>query len=83
MGGGAALPRKRRRGRAGAAGRGGRPVWSSSLRDVLIRDEVISWTAGEEISGVLAVLRELAPLAPPPFDTQVLASLAWAAYSFG
>ncbi len=54
-----------------------------SIGDVLIRDEVISWTAGDEISGVLAVLRELAPLAPPPFDTQVLASLAWAAYSFG
>jgi hypothetical protein len=54
-----------------------------SLRDVLIRDEIISWTAGDEISGVLAVLRDLAPLAPPPFDTQVLASLAWAAYSLG
>jgi hypothetical protein len=54
-----------------------------SLGDVLIRDEVISWTAGDEISGVLAVLRELAPMAPPPFDTQVLASLAWSAYSFG
>jgi hypothetical protein len=54
-----------------------------SLGDVLIRDEIISWTAGEEISGVLAVMRELAPLAPPPFDTQVLASLAWAAYSHG
>ncbi len=54
-----------------------------SLRDVLIRDEILSWTAGDEISGLLAVLRELAPLAPPPFDTQVLASLAWAAYSYG
>ncbi len=54
-----------------------------SLSDVLIRDEILSWTAGEEIAGVLAVLRELAPLAPPPFDTQVLASLAWAAYCHG
>jgi hypothetical protein len=55
----------------------------ASLRNVIVRDEVISWTAGEDLSAVLAVLRELAPLAPAPFDTQVLASLAWAAYSFG
>ncbi len=54
-----------------------------SLRDVIVRDEIVSWTAGTEIAGVLAVLRELAPLAPPPFDVQVLASLAWAALSFG
>ncbi len=29
------------------------------------------------------VLRVLAPDAPPPFDVQVLASLAWAALSLG
>ncbi len=54
-----------------------------SLGDAGIRDEVVSWTAGDEITGVLAVLRELAPCAPPPFDAQVLASLAWAALSTG
>lgn len=54
-----------------------------SLRDVAVRDEIVSWTAGEQITGVLAVMRELAPLAPPPFDVQVLAVLAWAAFSFG
>jgi hypothetical protein len=54
-----------------------------SLGEVAIRDEIVSWTAGEEITGVMAVLRELAPLAPPPFDAQVLAALAWAAFSFG
>jgi hypothetical protein len=54
-----------------------------ALRDVAVRDEVVSWTAGDAITGVLAVLRELAPLALPPFDTQLLATLAWAAYSLG
>jgi hypothetical protein len=54
-----------------------------ALRDVAVRDEVVSWAAGDAITGVLAVLRELAPLALPPFDTQLLATLAWAAYSFG
>jgi hypothetical protein len=54
-----------------------------SLGDVMVRDRVISLTAGDELEGVLAVLRELAPIAPPPFDTQVLASLGWAAYCSG
>jgi hypothetical protein len=54
-----------------------------SLHEVAVRDEVISWTAGDEITGVLAVLLELAPCAPPPFDVQVLATLAWAALSMG
>jgi hypothetical protein len=54
-----------------------------SLGEVTVRDEIVSWTAGDEITGVLAVLRELAPCAPAPFDAQVLASLAWAAFSFG
>jgi hypothetical protein len=55
-----------------------------SMRDVLVRDTVISWTADDdEITPALAVLRELAPLAPPPFDTQVLASLGWVAYTNG
>ena len=54
-----------------------------SLRDVAVRDEILGWTAGAEITGVLAVLRELAPLALEPFDAQVLASLAWTAYSLG
>lgn len=54
-----------------------------SLRDVAVRDEIISWTAGEALEGVLTLLRELAPLALPPFDTQLLATLAWAAYSAG
>jgi hypothetical protein len=53
------------------------------LRDVLVRDEVLSWTAAASNTGVLAVLRELAPLALPPFETDVLAALAWAAYAFG
>ena len=53
------------------------------LGDVAVRDEVISWTAGAEITGVREVLRVLAPDAPPPFDVQVLASLAWAALSLG
>jgi hypothetical protein len=54
-----------------------------SLRDVAVRDEVLSWTTGDELTGVLAVLRELAPQALPPYDAQLLATLAWAAYSFG
>jgi hypothetical protein len=54
-----------------------------SLGEVGVRDELLSWTAGDEITGVLALLRELAPYAPPPFDVQVLASLAWAALSMG
>ncbi|HEX4019455.1 MAG TPA: DUF4192 domain-containing protein [Frankiaceae bacterium] len=54
-----------------------------SLDRVGVRDEVLSWTAGAEITGVLAVLRELAPCAPPPYDVQVLASLAWTALSVG
>ncbi|HEX4430600.1 MAG TPA: DUF4192 domain-containing protein [Frankiaceae bacterium] len=54
-----------------------------SLGDVAVRDEIVSWTAGAEITGVLAVLRELAPCAPPPYDVQVLASLAWTALSMG
>jgi hypothetical protein len=53
------------------------------LNDVAVRDEVLSWTAAESNTGVLAVLRELAPMALPPFDTNVLASLAWAAFAFG
>jgi hypothetical protein len=53
------------------------------LNDVLVRDEVLSWTAADSNTGVLAVLRELAPLALPPFDTDVLAALAWAAFAFG
>ena len=48
-----------------------------------VRDEVISWTSGSAVVGVLTAMRELAPLALPPFDTQVLSALAWAAYSFG
>lgn len=48
-----------------------------------VRDEVISWTSGGAVVGVLAATRELAPLALPPFDTEVLSALAWAAYSFG
>jgi hypothetical protein len=72
---------------------GGRPARSFTdseavrlivgLNDVLVRDEVLSWTAAESNTGVLAVLRELAPFALPPFDTNVLAALAWAAFSFG
>jgi hypothetical protein len=54
-----------------------------SLRAVAVRDEVLSWTTGDEVTGVLAVLRELAPQALPPYDAQLLATLAWAAYSFG
>ena len=55
-----------------------------SLRDVRVRDTVISWTAADDkITPVLSVLGELAPLAPPPFDTQVLASLGWVAYTNG
>jgi hypothetical protein len=53
------------------------------LNDLPVRDEVLGWTAGGSNTGVLAVLRELAPLALPPFDTQVLAALAWAAFAFG
>jgi hypothetical protein len=53
------------------------------INDVLVRDEVLSWTAAGSNTGVLDVLRELAPLALPPFDTNVLAALAWAAYAFG
>ena len=53
------------------------------LSDDLVRDEVLSWTAGESNTGVLAVLRELTPLALPPFDSQVLTALAWAAFAFG
>ena len=76
-----------------AAGSGRRPHRALStveatrlivgLNDVLVRDEVLSWTAAASNTGVLAVLRELAPLALPPFDTDVLAALAWAAYAFG
>jgi hypothetical protein len=76
------------------AGRdGGRParafVMSEAVRlivglnDVLVRDEVLSWTAAESNTGVLAVLRELAPLALAPFDTNVLAALGWAAFASG
>jgi hypothetical protein len=54
-----------------------------SLGEVAVRDEIVSWTAGVELAGVLAVMRELAPCAPSPFDAEVLASLAWAALSFG
>ena len=54
-----------------------------SLQDNLVRDEVISWTAGAALGGVLAVLRELTGIAVPPYQTQVLATLAWAAYSSG
>jgi hypothetical protein len=54
-----------------------------ALNDVLVRDEVLSWTAADSNTGVLAVLRELAPFALPPFDTNVLAALAWASFSFG
>ncbi len=54
-----------------------------SLRDVAVRDEIISWTAGEALTGIFALLKELAPLALPPFDTQLLTTLAWAAYSDG
>ena len=54
-----------------------------SLGDVTVRDEVVSWTAGDELAGVLALLRELAPCAPAPFDVQVLACLAWAALTNG
>jgi hypothetical protein len=54
-----------------------------ALQNVLVRDEVLSWTSDDGLSGVLAVLRHLAPLALPPFETQVLASLAWAAFANG
>jgi hypothetical protein len=48
-----------------------------------VRDEVLSWTAALGNDGVLAVLGELAPLALPPFDTHILAALAWAAFADG
>ncbi len=54
-----------------------------ALQRAAIRDQILSWTAGPERSGILDVLRELAPLALEPFDAQVLTSLAWAAYVSG
>jgi Domain of unknown function (DUF4192) len=54
-----------------------------SLRDVMVRDEIISWTGGAALTGILTLLKELTPLALPPYDTQLLTTLAWAAYSEG
>jgi hypothetical protein len=54
-----------------------------SLRDVAVRDEIISWTGGAALTGIIALLQELAPLALPPFDAQLLTTLGWAAYSNG
>jgi hypothetical protein len=54
-----------------------------SLRDVAVRDEIISWTSGGALEGIIALLHELAPLALPPYDAQLLTTLGWAAYSNG
>ncbi len=52
--------------------------------DTRVRDHVIAWCGDREVrDAVLAVCRELAPLAPAPFHTQLLAVLAWAAFSAG
>ena len=49
-----------------------------------IRDEVIFWCAErDDLGAVLGLCQELAPLAPPPFHSQLLSVLAWAAFCSG
>ncbi len=77
-----------RRRTAGAAGPGRELTTVESVRlivslgDVLVRDEILSWaaTGGQHL---VALLRDLAPLALPPYDVEVLSALAFVAYCRG
>lgn len=52
------------------------------LSDVLVRDEVLTWSAADG-ERLLAVLLHLARCTPSPFDAGVCATLAWVAYTRG
>ncbi|MCW2778160.1 MAG: uncharacterized protein JWN17_1885 [Frankiales bacterium] len=52
------------------------------LHDVLVRDEVLTWSVGRS-ERLLTVLLHLARSTPAPFDGPVCTCLAWTAYARG
>jgi hypothetical protein len=54
-----------------------------AIQRSVVRDEIVSWCADDLIDGLLAVCRELVRFALPPYDVQLLATLAWAAFVTG
>lgn len=53
-----------------------------ALRDLLLRDEVLTWSVRRE-SALLALLLSVARATPAPYDAPVCACLAWVAYGRG
>jgi hypothetical protein len=52
------------------------------LRDVLVRDEVATWSLDGD-AGLRALLGDLCRMTPPPDDAPVCTLLAWVCYAAG